>query len=163
MDQRCPGGGFLTVTELPGDHLGAVVGHQHAVTVEIGAIQHQIPVDLAGRCWCRWRDVPTPLGAPVECALAQMCRHHTGQDPVEKPVQLMAPGHISPSVGPAGTCPAVWSFAPKPLGAFWGFSVGSHRLATYRTVGFFTSKSHLHRLPPMTMSLLPHDHASRAP
>ena len=47
--------------------MGAVVGHQHAVAVEVGAIQHQVPVDLTGgfRCW--WGDIPAPLDAPLKC------------------------------------------------------------------------------------------------
>lgn len=159
MDQCRPRGVFLPVTELPGHHMGTVIGHQDAVPVEIGAIQHQIPVDLTGGLRCWWGDAPTPSSAAIEAALTDSSWHQAGAYPVEKPAQLMTPSHIRPTLGSTDTGPAGWIFAPKPLGTAGCFAIGTRGTSTYITFGFSSSKRHLHRLPPMAIPVLPHDRA----
>ena len=67
--QCCPGCGFLAVAPLPVDDMSSGVGDEDAPAVEVGAIEHDLVVDLAVARW-NWLDVPAPLGAAGECASA---------------------------------------------------------------------------------------------
>src|SRR5699024_12769848 len=68
-DESRPGRVLLLVAPLPVDDVGAGVGDEHAPAVEVGAVEHDLVVDLACRdhSGCH---VPAPLSLSCEGASA---------------------------------------------------------------------------------------------
>ncbi|MDS2174297.1 hypothetical protein Q7C18_16470 [Nesterenkonia sp. CL21] len=60
FEQGCPGGFGFFVAPLPADHMGAVVGDEHAPSIEVGAINDDLPVNFPGRVRLRDFDIPAP-------------------------------------------------------------------------------------------------------
>jgi hypothetical protein len=68
-DESRPGRVLLLVAPLPVDDVGAGVGDEHAPAVEVGAVEHDLVMDLACRdhSGCH---VPAPLSLSCEGASA---------------------------------------------------------------------------------------------
>src|SRR5690606_26674405 len=67
LEHEGPRGNLFTVAELPVDDVFSVECGQGAVAVEVGAIEHEVPMLLAG-LFQMWLDSPAPCGGAMKGA-----------------------------------------------------------------------------------------------